>query len=649
MNLRPFRFLLVLGLVTASSAAMAQQVCSSNVPLTAPDSRYTVDAANGVATDNQTGLMWKQCPEGLSGSACDTGAFALRVTWANALAAADAANTTAFAGHDDWRLPNIIELQSLVESSCYGPAINATVFPTPTLDSGVFWSSTTHAQFPGSARVVAFSYGNLDSYADGNTLYVRLVRGGQWLDTFDSETVQTQTVTFNLPAPTVVVGGSGTVMATTTATPAGNYPILYSTDSTDCSVDAGTGDVIGIHAGTDNCIIDATQAGDSTYLEGTATLTLSIGKGSQTITFTSTAPTTAVVGGSPYSATATGGASGNAVTFTIDAAATSVCSISSGVVSFTGAGTCVIDANQAGDGNYNAAPQAQQSFAVGKDSQTITFTSAAPTNAAVGGATYTVTATASSGLAATFTTDAAASSVCSISGSTVSFTGVGTCVIDANQAGNGNYNAAPQVQQTFAVGKGTPTITTLPSASPITYGQTLADSTLSGGVASVPGTFAFTMPSTMPNAGTQSEPITFAPTDTTNYANADASIIVNVARAKTTTTLATACMTTFVDVEPAQPFTVSATVLGVDPTGGVTFSDNTAGVLCDGSIQLVDGIATCTTNGLAAGTHLIVAIYDGDANHETSASVGIAVNVLDGMDALFRNDFDDVTAGCPVE
>jgi hypothetical protein len=48
-----------------------------------------------------------------------------------------------------------------------------------------------------------------------------------------------------------------------------------------------------------------------------------------------------------------------------------------------------------------------------------------------------------------FTIDASASSVCSISGSTVSFTGGGTWVIDANQVGNGNNNAAPQVQQSW--------------------------------------------------------------------------------------------------------------------------------------------------------------------------------------------------------
>src|SRR5581483_7976664 len=182
-----------------------------------------------------------------------------------------------------------------------------------------------------------------------------------------------------------------------------------------------------------------------------------VGKGSQTISFTSTAPVGASVGGPTYTVTATA-TSGLAVTFTIDATATSVCSISGSAVSFIGAGTCVIDANQAGNANYNPAPQAQQSFAVAKGSQTISFTSTAPSGATFGGATYTVTATATSALAVAFTIDASATSVCSISGSTVSFLAVGTCVIDANQPGNANWNAAPQAQQSFAVAKGDQTI-----------------------------------------------------------------------------------------------------------------------------------------------------------------------------------------------
>jgi len=84
----------------------------------------------------------------------------------------------------------------------------------------------------------------------------------------------------------------------------------------------------------------------------------------QVITFTSQAPGDAVVGGPSYTPTAAGGDSGNPIIFSIDAGAASVCKILGGQVSFIGVGTCVINANQAGDQYYHPADQAQQSFEV---------------------------------------------------------------------------------------------------------------------------------------------------------------------------------------------------------------------------------------------------------------------------------------------
>ncbi|MFI5036227.1 MAG: prepilin-type N-terminal cleavage/methylation domain-containing protein [Acidimicrobiales bacterium] len=92
----------------------------------------------------------------------------------------------------------------------------------------------------------------------------------------------------------------------------------------------------------------------------------------QTITFTSTAPASASVGGH-YTVAATGGASGNPVTFSIDNLSTAgACSISGNVVTFTGVGTCLVDANQAqsdqsggGVGGYTEAPTVQQVIPVG--------------------------------------------------------------------------------------------------------------------------------------------------------------------------------------------------------------------------------------------------------------------------------------------
>jgi hypothetical protein len=81
--------------------------------------------------------------------------------------------------------------------------------------------------------------------------------------------------------------------------------------------------------------------------------------------------------------------------------------------------------------------------------QTITFTSTPPAPGVIG-RTYGVTATATSGLAVTFSLDAT-SSGCSIAGATVTFTAAGTCKVNADQAGNAAYLAAPRVQQSITV------------------------------------------------------------------------------------------------------------------------------------------------------------------------------------------------------
>jgi autotransporter-associated beta strand protein len=86
------------------------------------------------------------------------------------------------------------------------------------------------------------------------------------------------------------------------------------------------------------------------------------------------------------------------------------------------------------------------------------------------------------------------------------------------------------------VAKATPTIINLPTAGAITYGQTLASSTLSGGSASVNGTFAFTTLSTDPAAGTAQHSVTFTPTDSVNYLVANANVSVTVAKATPTIT-----------------------------------------------------------------------------------------------------------------
>ena len=92
-----------------------------------------------------------------------------------------------------------------------------------------------------------------------------------------------------------------------------------------------------------------------------------------------------------------------------------------------------------------------RTFTIALAAQEIAWESTAPSDAAIG-ASYTPAARASSGLPVAYAIDpSSTANACTLSGSTVSFTGVGTCVIDADQAGDFQYSAAARVSQTVDV------------------------------------------------------------------------------------------------------------------------------------------------------------------------------------------------------
>jgi len=85
----------------------------------------------------------------------------------------------------------------------------------------------------------------------------------------------------------------------------------------------------------------------------------------------------------------------------------------------------------------------------------------------------------------------------------------------------------------------TPSVSAWPTASAITYGQTLAASTLTGGSSTPGGTFAWTTPTTMPTAGTASYSVTFTPTDSTDYSTVTSTVSVTANQVAYTVTFVT--------------------------------------------------------------------------------------------------------------
>ena len=171
---------------------------------------YT-DLGNGIVLDNETRLEWMQ--------ATAPGTY----TWQEALDYIDELNDneTLGLGYDDWRLPTIEELSTLVDAGRYNPAIDPIFSDTVASD---YWSSTAFVASPGVAWYVNFYdgvvlYGGTFEYS-----YVRAVRGGPYgsLDNF-------------------VINGDGTVTDTVTDLmwQQCNYGQTWS--ETECTGSAATG------------------------------------------------------------------------------------------------------------------------------------------------------------------------------------------------------------------------------------------------------------------------------------------------------------------------------------------------------------------------------------------------------------------------
>ena len=478
--------LVLLALVAFPASATYTKIANNGAEL--PDSASQGSNAGDWACtrDNASGLIWEvktpaggvrdlnqtythyddatqaQKSAGSHPTQAEIDAASNSTGWVNAV------NVSALCGHRDWKMPSLIELEALVDTATV-PSINPTFFPnTPASD---FWSASPDLEQPHNAWNVSFSYGYSYSYYRGDGYHLRLVRGGAAVGNF-----------------ALSLAASGTGYGRLTGSPGGiDCASSAGTASGTCSASLASGSTVTLSAtpatGSTFSGWSGACAGTSTSCSVTMAAAKSVTAGfnlaplsPQSISF-GAAPTGVTFAGSGVvSATAT---SGLAVIFSSNTPA--ICTLVDHTLSGVSVGTCTVAANQPGNSTYSAAPQVTQDIAVGKASQTVSFDTL-PT--LVFGGSGVVSASTTSGLAAVLSSSTPA--VCALSGNTLSAVGVGACTVVADQPGNANYHAAPQVTRDIAVGKASQSISFGPLTDK-TYGTTpfsvLATAVAAGSVA----------------------------------------------------------------------------------------------------------------------------------------------------------------------
>jgi hypothetical protein len=328
--------------------------------------------------------------------------------------------------------PQKITFTSVPSSAAYSSSFTAAATGGGSGNPITFTASGACSVPPGSATYTMTSgTGTCSVIANqaGNSIYAAAAQVTKTV----TATLAAQTITLTNPPTSAGYKSSFTAMASTSS----GLMVTF-TSSGACS---NSGPIYTMTSATGTCSVIANQGGNSDYSAAPkVTKTVSATVAAQTITFTTNAPSSA--GYKTSFTVAATASSGLAVTFSSSGA----CSNSGATYTMTSStGTCSVIVSQAGNSDYSAAPKVTESVTATLAAQAITFTTNPPATA-VYKTSFKVAATGgASGIAVIFTS----SGLCSNSGATYTMTsGTGTCSVIANQAGNSNYAAAPQVTKT---------------------------------------------------------------------------------------------------------------------------------------------------------------------------------------------------------
>lgn len=161
-------------LIFLSLNTLAQQ-CDPSRPLSTPNENFFIND-DGTVTDIENGLTWMRCAIGQqwTGKACS--GKAKTFTWKEAFHQEDKINQGAgYGGLNNWHIPSLPELASIVERQCNNPRINTDIFPaTP---AAAFWTANHKKGGNQKAFAMDFNEEGLKIISQYKLAYIRLVSG----------------------------------------------------------------------------------------------------------------------------------------------------------------------------------------------------------------------------------------------------------------------------------------------------------------------------------------------------------------------------------------------------------------------------------------------------------------------------------------
>jgi hypothetical protein len=495
---------------------------------------------------------------------------------------------------------------------------------------------------------------------------------------------------------TLTVNASAQLAITTTALdpPTANEGTIYSGTALDASggtgpytwsvssgalpdgltLDPVTGTISGTPAssGTYSFTVQAADSSTPTAQTATESFTMTVAAAAPPLTITTTT-LPAATQGVLYHSTLTSSGGVTPLTWSVSSG-----SLPAGVTLDPGSGTITGTPTQSGAASFtvevadSSSPTAQTatqelSIAVAPQTlpQAISFTPP-PSGTAGGAATLTATG-GGSGNPVVLTVDAiSGAGVCSVSGAhgtTLHYAAAGNCVIDANQAGNANYTAAPQVQRAIPVAKAASKTTLTISAASIAWGhekgvtftvkvarQSAATSLMPAGTVTVAaGTrklcsamLASGQAKCTPSSATELAPGTYKvtaayPGSSAFTASTSPAATLKIVKEPTKATLALSAPSVTYGKEKSLTVTVAVTSQYTGtPAGTVTITAGSV-TLCNKKPLASNGKATCspaTSTTLRVGTYSLVATYTGNADYAAATSPSKSLKVIKAATAF---------------